>query len=129
MTAPSEPPAATAVGAGVAATGRNGRRSELQRADDFTSRVLEVVESIPPGHVMSYGDVAAVLGSRAPRAVGQIMAYFGSDVPWWRVVRASGLPPQGHEDAALPHYEAEGTPLAPTASGYRVNLRLARYRP
>lgn len=98
-------------------------------SEDFTSRVLEVVDSIPEGHVMSYGDVAAVLGSRAARAVGQVMAYFGSDIPWWRVVRASGLPPQGHEDAALPHYEAESTPLVPTASGYRVNLRLARYRP
>lgn len=98
-------------------------------SEEFTASVLEVVDSIPEGHVMSYGDVAAVLGSRAPRAVGQIMAYFGSSVPWWRVVRASGLPPQGHEDAALPHYEAEGTPLLPTASGYRINLRLARHTP
>ncbi len=79
---------------------------------------------------MAYGDIAAVIGSRAPRAVGQVMAHYGSTVPWWRVVRASGLPPLCHESQALSHYEAEGTPIAPTASGgYRINLRLARYRP
>ena len=98
-------------------------------SDDFVSRVLEVVDSIPPGHVMSYGDVAATLGSRAARAVGTVMARYGSDVPWWRVIRASGEPPLCHDARALEFYEAEGTPLVTTASGYRVNLRLARYRP
>ncbi len=59
---------------------------------DFVSRVLEAVDAIPPGRVMTYGDVAAAIGSRAARGVGQVMAYYGSDVPWWRVVRASGHP-------------------------------------
>lgn len=95
----------------------------------FVSSVLEVVESIPPGHVMAYGDIAATLGSRAPRAVGQVMAHYGSTVAWWRVVRASGQPPLCHDDEALVHYREEGTPIVPTASGgYRINLRLARYR-
>lgn len=98
-------------------------------ADDFVSRVLEVVDSIPPGHVMSYGDVAATVGSRAARAVGTVMARYGSEVPWWRVIRASGEPPLCHDERALEHYEAEGTPLVSTASGYRVNLSLARYFP
>jgi alkylated DNA nucleotide flippase Atl1 len=101
----------------------------MQPDQDFVSRVIAVVESIPPGRVMAYGDVAAAIGSRAPRAVGQVMAYYGSDLPWWRVIRASGLPPQCHEDQALPRYEQEGTPLVPTASGYRVDLRRARHRP
>ncbi len=30
--------------------------------DDFASRVLDVVDSIPPGRVMSYGDIAEYLG-------------------------------------------------------------------
>lgn len=97
--------------------------------DDFVSRVLDVVASIPPGHVMSYGDVAATVGSRAARAVGTVMARYGGEVPWWRVIRASGEPPKCHEGRALEHYEAEGTPLVTTASGYRVNLRLARHCP
>ncbi|GAA2046743.1 MGMT family protein [Leifsonia soli] len=94
----------------------------------FVERVLDVVDAIPPGHVMTYGDVAAALGSRAARMVGQVMAYYGSDVPWWRVVRASGHPAVHHEHIALQHYRAEGTPLlGGGTTPYRVDLRAARY--
>lgn len=92
--------------------------------------MLGVVQSIPPGMVMAYGDIAATIGSKAPRAVGNVMAYGGSDVPWWRVIRASGHPPVCHEGEALEHYRAEGTPLLWGQSGsYRINLRQARYEP
>jgi alkylated DNA nucleotide flippase Atl1 len=97
--------------------------------DDFASRVLEVVASIPEGTVMSYGDVAAAIGSRAARGVGQVMAYAGADVPWWRVVRASGHPPIAHESRALEHYRAEGTPLRWSGDTFRVDLGRARHRP
>ncbi len=96
---------------------------------DFVSRALAVVESIPPGRVMSYGDVAAAIGSRASRAVGQAMAYYGSDVPWWRVVRASGHPAIDHEARALEYYRAEGTPLRWSASSFRVYMAVARWMP
>ena len=98
-------------------------------ADDFVSRVIGVVESIPPGRVMTYGDVAAAIGSRAARGVGSVMAHYGSDLPWWRVIRASGHPAVDHEAEALEHFGVEGTPLARTASGYRVRLDLARHTP
>jgi alkylated DNA nucleotide flippase Atl1 len=96
--------------------------------EPFVERVLQVVDSIPPGRVMTYGDVAAALGSRAARMVGQVMAYYGSDVPWWRVVRASGHPPADHEHIALQHYRSESTPLLGVGTPrYRVDLRVARY--
>ena len=99
-------------------------------SDDFVSRVLDVVASIPEGRAMAYGDVAAAIGSRAPRAVGMVMAYYGSDVPWWRVVRASGHPALDHESRALEHYRAEGTPLLWGANDvFRVDLRSARHVP
>ena len=98
-------------------------------SDDFISRVLDVVESIPAGRVMAYGDVAAAIGSRAARAVGQVMAYYGADVPWWRVVRASGHPPIDHESRALEYYRAEGTPLRWSGDTYRVDLVAARHSP
>jgi alkylated DNA nucleotide flippase Atl1 len=99
-------------------------------ADDFASRVLEVVDSIPDGQVMAYSDVAAALGSRASRAVGQVMAYAGSDSPWWRVVKASGHPATDHESRALEYYRAEGTPLLWSRSGvFRVDMDAARFRP
>jgi alkylated DNA nucleotide flippase Atl1 len=98
--------------------------------DDFVSRVLAVVESIPPGRAMSYGDVAAAIGSRAARAVGQTMAYYGSDVPWWRVIRSSGHPAVNHEAPALEHYRTESTPLIWSAAGsYRVDILRARWTP
>ena len=104
----------------------------LNPGSPFVEAVLEIVAAIPPGGVMTYGDVAATLGSRAARVVGQTMAQFGADAPWWRVIRAGGLPPIGHEARALVHYRAEQTPLKPgaePATGYRVDLSRARWRP
>ena len=104
--------------------------SVRESGDDFVSRVIGVVESIPDGRVMTYGDVAATIGSRAARAVGHVMARYGDGMPWWRVIRSSGHPPACHENQALGHYEAEDTPLVRPASGaYRVDLRRARWRP
>lgn len=108
----------------------DGREPKLTDAgDDFASRVLSLVETIPPGRVMSYGEVAAAIGSRSARGVGQVMAHAGRSMPWWRVVLTSGHPPPGHEGRALAHYEAEGTPLRRTASGsWRVDMPRARHR-
>ncbi len=69
--------------------------------DDFASRVLDVVDSIPPGRVMSYGDIAEYLRrGPGPRQVGRVMSVYGGAVPWWRVIRADGAPPPGHDPAA-----------------------------
>ncbi len=95
---------------------------------DFTEAVLAIVERIPAGRVMTYGDVGIAVGSEAPRAVGRVMALYGHSVSWWRVVSASGMPPQGHERLALPHYREEGTPLRRVESPdeYRIALSAAR---
>ncbi|MDM4761404.1 MGMT family protein [Galbitalea sp. SE-J8] len=100
-------------------------------SDDFVSRVLEVVDAIPEGRAMAYGDVAAAIGSRAARGVGQVMAYGGAGHPWWRVVRASGHPAVDHEHIALEYYRAEGTPLRWSRDGtvFRVDLDAARWWP
>jgi len=102
---------------------------------DFGGAVLLIVDAIPRGRVMTYGDVAAELGSRGARAVGRVMATEGSSVPWWRVVRADGRPPAGHEAEALERYRAEATPLR-RGSGvdhadldYRLDLAAARHLP
>ncbi|WP_440710079.1 MGMT family protein [Herbiconiux sp. YIM B11900] len=100
-------------------------------APSFVDDVLEIVDSIPPGQVLSYGDVAALLGTRAARAVGSILRRYGHAHPWWRVVRAGGLPPAGHEVRAREHYEAEGTPLQVISRepGYAVSYAVARWQP
>lgn len=60
---------------------------------DFTTRVYQVVERVPRGRVVSYGAVAAMLGTpRAARGVGWALAALPADtrVPWWRVVNRDG---------------------------------------
>lgn len=57
---------------------------------EFTDAVVEVLHNTEPGDVLSYGDVAAEAGyPGAARAVGNILATV-PDLPWWRVVSASG---------------------------------------
>ncbi|MBW4040936.1 MAG: MGMT family protein [Acidobacteria bacterium] len=98
---------------------------------DYTDAVIAVVSAIPPGRAMTYGDVAWTFGHPGARAVGMVMRYHGSGLPWWRVVRAGGHPPHGLEAEARRHYEAEGTPLLPatTEAGYRIDLRQATHHP
>lgn len=99
---------------------------------EYAERVLDVADLIPPGRVMTYGDVAEWLGDGGPRQVGRAMALYGSAVPWWRVVRADGALLPGHELRALDHYRAEGTPLREAsrqADGHlpRLDMRRARW--
>ncbi|MEO3813776.1 MGMT family protein [Sphaerisporangium sp. B11E5] len=89
----------------------------------FAERVLDLVERIPPGKVMSYGDVAEFLAEGGPRQVGRVMATWGGGVPWWRVVRADGKPVSGHESRCLARWRAEGTPMR----GERADMRHARW--
>ena len=133
VTSASRPPSS---GRRAAATSRGtSARTTTRTADDaayglptpFAESVLDLVETIPPGRVMAYGDVAAVLGSGGARAVGTVMARFGSGVPWHRVVRSDGSPPVGHEAEALRRHRREATPL--TASGTRVDTAAARWSP
>jgi alkylated DNA nucleotide flippase Atl1 len=96
--------------------------------DDFASSVLDVVDSIPPGRVMSYGDIAEYLSSGpGPRQVGRVMATYGGAVAWWRVIHSDGTPAPGHDSQAVKHYLAEGTPLRSARPPVRVDMRRARW--
>ena len=95
--------------------------------DGFASRVLDVVDAIPPGRVMSYGDIAEYLGEGGPRQVGRVMSLWGGGVAWWRVVHADGTPAPCHDRSALGHYKEEKTPLRPGREPVRVDMRRARW--
>ena len=82
-----------------------------------------MVERIPPGSVMSYGDVAEYLGSSAPRAVGQVMFRYGSEVPWHRVLRSDGTPAPHLRERQLRLLAAEGVPIRRG----RVDMKRARW--
>jgi alkylated DNA nucleotide flippase Atl1 len=89
----------------------------------FAALVLAVVERIPRGRVMSYGDVAEYVGSGSARAVGAVMSRYGHEVPWQRVVLSTGEPAPSHPDEALRLLRAEGVPLR----GDRVDMARARW--
>lgn len=58
---------------------------------DFEGAVLEVLATVGPGEVISYGELASAAGHRgAARAVGNLLRGTAEPVPWWRVVRADG---------------------------------------
>jgi methylated-DNA-protein-cysteine methyltransferase related protein len=57
----------------------------------FARDVLRVVASVPPGGVLTYGEVAREAGRPgAARAVGAALRRHGAEVPWWRIVPADG---------------------------------------
>src|SRR5580700_4591210 len=97
--------------------------------DGFSSRVLDLGDTIPPGRVMSYGDIAEYLGEAGPRQVGRVMSQWGGGVAWWRVIHADGSFLAGHEREALARYLEEGTPLrrAPDGAVRGVDMRRARW--
>ncbi|MEV7087186.1 MGMT family protein [Streptomyces sp. NPDC093085] len=104
---------------------------ELPELPAYAERVLDVAELIPPGRVMTYGDIAEWLGDGGPRQVGRAMALYGSAVPWWRVVRSDGVPLPGHELRALARYREEGTPLreaSRSTEGHMLRLDMRRAR-
>lgn len=62
--------------------------------DEQVELVRSLVAAIPLGRVSTYGDIAALAGLSSPRIVGWIMRTDSSDLPWHRVIRASGRPAQ-----------------------------------
>jgi alkylated DNA nucleotide flippase Atl1 len=59
-------------------------------SNDLGERILACLEAIPPGFVMTYGDVAEYVGASSPRIVGRVLALDDGSVPWHRVLRADG---------------------------------------
>ncbi|MCR8658671.1 MGMT family protein [Paenibacillus endoradicis] len=59
----------------------------------FTSKVVEIIKSIPAGYVMTYGQVAELAGSaRGARQVVRILHSMSRlyELPWHRIVNAKG---------------------------------------
>jgi methylated-DNA-protein-cysteine methyltransferase related protein len=71
-------------------------------------RVRFLVAAIPPGRVATYGDIAAVAELSSPRIVGWIMRTDSSDLPWHRVITASGRPAKHLTTRQLKLLRAEG---------------------
>lgn len=70
--------------------------------------VFAIVRSIPPGRVMTYGQVALLCGvPRAAQAVGWTLHTAPADVPCQRVVNRHGGLASGYTDGGRPLQRAE----------------------
>lgn len=91
--------------------------------DEQVELVRSLVAAIPLGRVSTYGDIAALAGLSSPRIVGWIMRTDSSDLPWHRVIRASGRPAQHLATRQLELLRAEGV----LSVDGRVTLSEIRY--
>ena len=76
--------------------------------DAQVERVRDLVASIPPGLVATYGDIACAAALSSPRIVAWIMRTDSQDLPWHRVITASGRPAPHLETQQLESLRAEG---------------------
>ncbi len=94
----------------------------------YNERVFEIVRRIPARHVMTYGQLAEILGEGyTARTVGFVMNKADDTVPWHRVINAQGgcstgriLLPENKQQRML---EAEGVEF-----NARGRCDLGRYR-
>ncbi len=91
--------------------------------DDQVERVRALVASIPAGRVSTYGDIATVAGLSSPRIVGYIMRIDSLDLPWHRVITASGRPAKHLTTRQLELLRAEGV----LSSDGKISLDEVRY--
>ncbi|AJY74684.1 MGMT family protein [Paenibacillus beijingensis] len=92
----------------------------------FTERVVAIIQSIPAGKVMTYGQIAAMAGSpRGARQVVRILHAMSGKygLPWHRVVNAKGEIAIGNEGGELQRafLQAEGVEAG---AGGRIDLQL-----
>lgn len=91
----------------------------------MAERILDMVSAVPPGHVATYGDIAARAGSPSPRLVGRVLAELSDDdTPWFRIVRADGTPAPQIRDEQSALLRADGVMVV----GGKVDLRHYRWR-
>jgi alkylated DNA nucleotide flippase Atl1 len=76
--------------------------------DEQVENVRALVASIPVGRVATYGDIADAAGLSSARIVGWIMRTDSSDLPWHRVLGASGRPAAHIATRQLELLRAEG---------------------
>ena len=81
----------------------------------FFKQVYDIVEKIPYGKTISYGEIARLLGQPCgARVVGWAMRRCPEHLPWQRVIMADGSITGGtFADARRALLESEGVPFLP----------------
>ena len=94
--------------------------------NQFFKQVYGIVENIPYGKVISYGEIARLLGQPgAARIVGWAMRCCPENMPWQRVVMADGSITGGvYAEIRRARLEAEGVEFLPDG---RVDMAASQW--
>jgi len=82
--------------------------------NDRDRRIVDVVRALREGEVVTYGEIAETAGHPGlSRLVGHLLASDAvPDLPWWRVVNASGRLVPGSEAEQAHLLRAEGVTVS-----------------
>ena len=101
----------------------------------FTDKIIQIVNMVPKGKVVSYGQVALMAGvPRGARQVGWVLFNEGpnhkDELPWWRVINNGGKisikNPRISADEQKRKLEAEGIPVT---KDFQIDIEKYRWRP
>jgi len=92
---------------------------------DFEEAVHQLAGLVPAGRILTYKDVAELLGRAGPRQVGKAMQGTAPGSPWWRIIRADGNITASLLEQARAHWDQERMPRR----GGRVDVARARWQP
>lgn len=96
----------------------------------FTQQVIDIIQAIPEGKVMTYGQIAASAGSpRGARQVVRILHTMSEkyDLPWHRVINAKGeIVISDDESRFLQQMLLEEEGIIPNVAG-KIDLTIYRY--
>ncbi len=99
-------------------------------SSNFRDAVHELVAQIPPGKVMTYGQIAYLCGHpRAARIVGGVAHYGDPDLPWQRVVKKDGSLAEGYPGGTEGHRAALAAEGVEIDQNYRINMEKHLWRP
>lgn len=100
--------------------------------ESFTERVINIIQQIPSGKVMTYGQIGQLAGS--PRGARQVVRILHSsskkhDLPWHRVINAKGeigIKAEGAAEHQVAMLESEGVTFTKRNT---IDLEVFRHHP
>lgn len=100
----------------------------------FTERVVRMIQQIPPGRIMTYGQVAVAAGNpRGARQIARILHSMSEkhDLPWHRIINAQGgiSTPIDREDKGSLQQELLESEGVEFSSDGKVDLNKYRWFP
>lgn len=102
---------------------------------NFYTAVYKIVEKIPPGKVMTYGQIATLISSpRAARVVGFAMRVaINKNIPWQRVINSQGMisivNPRATKQLQAMLLRKEGIKVTFAQENFHIDLKKYLYFP